>query len=103
VHGTETAPCFIVPTWRVERRRSPRTAGQVLVVEAHTARTDPRCQENLDAILRHLHEVLTDESARTSISARRLDASAEPLAGLQGTAVAVACWDVAPAPACVRG
>jgi hypothetical protein len=91
------APCFIVPTWNLDQRPSSPLASQLLTVEAHTSHDDPRCHENLDAILGLLHSVLTDEHASDSISIRRLGGSPGLMAGRLDTVCKVGIWEVAPA------
>jgi hypothetical protein len=93
--GTSTAPCFIVPNWRADQVERP--GRRLFSVEAHTSRTDPRRRENLDAVLRLLHEVLTGDEAGASITARRLGTSDDLVAGDLDTVVRVGTWEIAPA------
>jgi hypothetical protein len=101
-NGSATAPCFIVPTWDVDRRLSRRPRSRVLTVEAHTSRGD-RSRDDLDAILRLVHVVLTDDHAGTSITARRLDTSAGVRTSGLDTVVRMGSWEIAPAPSCDLG
>jgi hypothetical protein len=98
-HGTATAPCFIVPTWTVDQRPSAPQGSQVLTVEAHTSRNDPRRHENPDSILALLHTVLTDDQASGSITTRRLPTSPDLVPGGRGTVCKVGAWEIALAPA----
>jgi hypothetical protein len=93
-----TGPCFIVPTWTVVPRASTPSRSHLLRVEAHAAGTDPGRHQELDAILRLLHLVLTDDHASTSITARRLGTSACVVAGGHDSVVQVGTWDIVPTP-----
>jgi hypothetical protein len=102
-NGSATAPCFIVPTWDVDRRLSRRPRSRVLTVEAHTSCSDPTRDEDLDAILRLVHVVLTDDHAGTSITARRLATSAEVTTSGRDTVVRMGFWEIVPVPSCDLG
>jgi hypothetical protein len=97
-HGAATAPSFIVPIWSVGRFPYAPIGNRLLTVEAHTSSTDPRCQENLDTILRLLHVVLTDDHASSSITARRLSTTAGLRSSGPDTVVKAGTWDVALVP-----
>jgi hypothetical protein len=97
--ATATAPCFIVPMWTLDQRRSVPEASGLLTVEAHTSRNDPRSHENPDSILALLHSVLTDDQASGSITARRLPTSPDLVPGRRGTVCKVGTWEIALAPA----
>ncbi|MGK5112856.1 hypothetical protein [Geodermatophilus sp. CPCC 205506] len=101
-HGTTTAPCFIVLTWSVDESPFAPSGSQLLRVEVHTSNTDPRRHQDLDTIVRLLHAVLTDDHARTSITARRLGGWADSRSSLD-TVVEVGVWEIAPARSSVRG
>jgi hypothetical protein len=101
--GVATAPCFIIPTWSIDE--PPRTPFRrhLLTVQAHTARTDPCPDAQLDSILQLLHVVLTDDHASSWIIARRLGAPAGPAHSRFGTAVRTGTWEIAPAPSSAPG
>jgi hypothetical protein len=102
-YGTATAAFFIVPTWSRDQSPSAQPRSQLFTVEAHTPRTDPGLHENLDTILQLVHEVLTDDHASTSITARRLNASTDLRTTDLDTAVRVGTWAIAPVPSCSLG
>jgi hypothetical protein len=93
-----SAPCFIVPHWSVDQLPSAPFGSRLLTVHAHTSRTDPSRHETLDAILRLLHVVLTDDHAGSSVMARRLRAPADLVAGELDTVVRLGIWEIAPVP-----
>ncbi|MGK5111701.1 MULTISPECIES: hypothetical protein [unclassified Geodermatophilus] len=93
--GAASAPCFIVPSWSADQCARPGC--QLLTVEAHTCRTDPRRRENLDAVLWLLQEVLTGDEAVASITARLLGTSDDLVPGDRDTVVRVGTWEIAPA------
>jgi hypothetical protein len=93
-----TTARFIVPCWAADERPSAPPRGRLLRVEAHASPADPGRHENLDAILRRLDAVLTDDQAGRSIRARRLLGSADLRSSPFGTVVRVGVWAVAPAP-----
>ena len=93
-----SAPCFIVPDWSVDQPSSAPLGSRRLTVHAHASRTDPSHHETLEAILRLLHGVLTDDHAGSSISARRLRAPADLVAGEHDTVVRLGIWEIAPVP-----
>jgi hypothetical protein len=97
-HGVATAPCFIVPAWTVGRPPSAPFARELLTVEAHTSRDDPRLHQNLDTILGLLHAVLTDGHARKSVTARRLGTAADLVVSGLDTVFKVGTWEIAGAP-----
>jgi hypothetical protein len=97
-HGLATAPCFIVPSWSGDHLQPAMSRSRMFRVEAHTSRTDPRLRENLDAILRRVHAVLTDERSRSCIAARCLNTAPEPWATGFGTVVKVGVWDIVLVP-----
>lgn len=93
-----SAPRFIVPVWSDDQPPSGPFGGRLFAVQAHTSRTDPGRHDTLDAILRLLHTVLTDDHASSFITARRLSTSTEVVAGDLDTVVRSGIWDIAPAP-----
>jgi hypothetical protein len=97
-HGVATAPCFIVPAWTVCQPLSAPLTREVLTVEAHTSRDDPRCPQNLDTILGLLHAVLTDSHARRSVTARHLATAADLVVSGVDTVFKVGAWEIAGAP-----
>jgi hypothetical protein len=101
---TTTAPGFIVLTWSVDASPFAPAGSELLRVEVHTSRTDPGRHEDHDTVLQLLHAVLTDDHARTSITARRATAWADPRStGGLDTDVPVGVWEIAPTRSGVRG
>lgn len=96
--GPVSAPRFIVPNWSVDQPPSAPSGSRLLTVHAHTSRTEPSRHETLDAILRLLHVVLTDDHAGSFVTARRLSAPADLVATDLDTVVRVGIWDIAPFP-----
>ena len=101
--GTTTATCFIVPTWTVDHRPSAPLTSELLTVEAHTSREDPDGPRELDLVLALLHAVLTDDHASRSITARRLGAAADLVAGGSDTVGKVDVWEITPTASCDLG
>lgn len=97
-NSTATPPRFIVPDWTAEQPPSAPFGHRVLTVQAHTSRADPRHGDTLDAIMELVHVVLTDDHARTAITARRLSAPTDHVTGDVGTVAKLGSWDVAPVP-----
>jgi hypothetical protein len=97
-HCSLSAPCFIVPNWRVDQPPSAPFGSRLLTVQAHTSRTDPRRHETLDAILRLVHVVLTDDHAGSSVRALRVRTPVDLVAGELDTVVRLGIWNVAPVP-----
>lgn len=93
-HAAGPGPCFIVPTWDVDRRSSVSPAGQLFTVEAHTWRADPSPHENLDIILQLLHTVLTGDHARGSISAHFDGTAGNLVVSRLGTVYKVGSWRI---------
>ncbi|MGY1621972.1 hypothetical protein ACI789_07250 [Geodermatophilus sp. SYSU D00965] len=91
-----TDPCFIVPSWDERVPDAPHET-RVLTVAAHTCRDDPRPHDHLDAVLALLHEVLTGEEARRSITTRPAGTCAELQVGVD-TVAKVATWEITLAP-----
>lgn len=94
-----SAACFIVPNWSVDPPPSAPFSARLFTVQAHTSCIDPSPHETLDAILRLLHVVLTDDHAGSSVTARRLDAPADLVDGELDTVARLGIWDIAPVPA----
>ncbi|MGY1594936.1 hypothetical protein ACI79D_23425 [Geodermatophilus sp. SYSU D00708] len=91
-----TEPCFIVPSWDERVPDAPHET-RVLTVAAHTCRDDPRPHDHLDAVLALLHEVLTGEEARRSITTRPAGTCAELQVGVD-TVAKVATWEITLTP-----
>lgn len=97
-HFSAAATCFIVPDWSVDQLPSAPFESRLLTVHAHTSRIDPNPHETLDAILRLLHVVLTDDHAGSFVSARRLGTPADLVVSELDTVVRLGNWDIAPVP-----
>lgn len=95
-HEAGPGPCFIVPTWDVDRRSSVPPAGQLFTVEAHTWREDPSPHENLDIILQLVHTVLTGDHARGSITAHFDGTAGNLVVSRLGTVYKVGSWQISP-------
>jgi hypothetical protein len=93
-----SAPCFIVPGWSGRGSADPPES-ELFTVEAHTSVADPRREDNLDAILRLLHAVLTDGAVDRSITARRVGTSPKVHDSGLDTVFRVGTWAIAPAAA----
>jgi hypothetical protein len=97
-HCRVSPPCFIVPNWTADQPLATPFGSRLLMVQAHTSRTDPRRHETLDAIMRLLHTVLTDEHAGSSITAQRLGPPIDLVGSNLGTVGKLGIWDIAPVP-----
>jgi len=90
-----TPPCFIVPAWVGDFRSIISPESEVLKVEVHTFRGDPRRGHDLDVILRLLDRVLTRPAAGEQITARRVETSPETRDSGAGTVFKIGAWEIA--------
>jgi hypothetical protein len=95
---TASPPCFIVPNWTADQPPVSPSGSRLLTVQAHTPRSDPGRHETLDAIMRLVHAVLTDDHARSSITAQRLSPPVDLVASNLGTVGKLGIWTIAPVP-----